>query len=808
MRVTSDLRYAFRSLARNLGFTLAVVFSLALGIGGNAAIFSVVNGLLWHPAGMEDLEQLVAPRVSYKKLNLDKIGMSATDFADIRNSKQTFSQAAMLDLEGMNYTGAASPERLQAAFVTSEWFQVFKCEPILGRGFHPEEDQPGANHVVVLSYNTWKRLFGGERSILGRAIELNRSAYRVVGVMPSDFRWPTDAALWIPIGLAPRDYGPNNRFNENYFAVARLAPGVSYGRAASVIGGLSQRVLEQVPFARGSQWRMVLEPLTEYTAGDLKKPMFILLGAVAFVLLIACSNIAGLLLVRGTARGRELAIRTALGAGRRDLMIQALVETFWLGLFGTVLGFGLAAGILRVLLGVAKTQLATELSVRIDGTVLAFTTLAGLLSAAVFGLVPALHISQLGQQYERLKEGGRSETGGPHRERARSILVTAQIALAMVLLIGSGLLLKTLANLRNVNTGFDAHQVMTASVALPASQYRDADKQAAFFQSAIDRLSDTPGMKRAAAVSTVPFAGGWGDPTGSFNIEGRLVPQGDPGFHGSARYATPGYFEAMRIPLLAGRYFDPGDRKNAQPVAIIDLNLAKRYWPNQNSLGQRLRRNSRDPWATIVGIVGHVKQTSLAADPGRGTYYFSLYQQPGTEAFLVAKGELAPAGLAQAIRSAVHTTDPSQAVFDVKSMQERIGLALGPQQFALGILMVFAMTAVTLAVTGLYGVISQSVTRRNREIGIRTAVGAERRDIMTLIIAQAMRLVLVGLAIGVAAGALLARLVANQLFAVSPVDPTTFVMTGLLLTAAALLASFVPAWRAARLDPTVALRND
>lgn len=813
MALASDLTFTLRGLHKSPGFTSAVVLSLALGIGANAAIYSVINSLLFHPAGAADPATLVAPRVNYQKLKLDKIGMSATDFADIRTSRNVFSKAAMLDMQDFNYAGSGSPERLQAALVTWQWFEVFGAQPLAGRGFHAEEDQPGANHVAVLSYATWRRLFGGDRSIIGRTLELNKAPYRVVGVMPRDFRWPAEADLWIPIGLANSAYGPENRYNENYFVIARLAPGVSYARAASAVQALTNRLLEQQRFARSAQWSMTIEPFTDYTAGNLKKPMFLLLGAVGLVLLIACSNIAGLLLVRGTGRARELAIRTALGASRGSLTKQALSEAFVLGALGTALGLALAFGLLRALLAMAKTELATTLVASIDGYVLAFAIGAGLLSTIIFGLAPAWNMSRLGQGYDQLKEGNRSQTEGTHRQTLRSTLVTAQIALALVLLVGAGLLFQTLANLRNVNAGFDPHGTMTASVALPLPEYKHPEKQIAFYRNVLDAVEKKPGIAAAGAVSAVPFAGGWGDPTASFEIEGRITAPGDPGFHGSRRYATRDYFKALRIPLMNGRLFNDGDTARGEPVAIIDAALARRYWPNQNSLGQRIKIGNESfgtfgPWARIVGIIGHVKQTSLAADSGRGAYYFPLYQQPRTETFLVANGVLPKAQLAQTIREAVHSADPAQAVFDFKTMPERIAQALGPQQFAARLLLVFAASALLLAVLGLYGVISYSVGRRTREIGIRAALGAERGSIVALVVRQAMRLVGTGVAAGLVAAALLARLAATQPFGVSPLDPATFAAIVIVLCIAGLLASAIPAWRAARVDPITALRNE
>ncbi|HSU33606.1 MAG TPA: ABC transporter permease [Bryobacteraceae bacterium] len=801
-----NFAYAFRTLAKSPGFTAAVVLSLALGIGANAAIFSVVNGLLFHPAGLGHPEQLVAPRVSYQKLGLDKISMSATDFADIRDQRQIFSQAALQTLDGFNYTGGSSPERLQGALVSSSWFDVLGSRPILGRGFLREEDQPGANHVVVLSYKLWQRSFGGDRTIVGRSVELNQTPYRVVGVMPMDFRWPAEADLWVPLGLLPQAYAQANRFNESYFVVARLAPGVSYARAASVVQGLSQRVLEQVPYARGSQWSMVLQPLTEYTAGNLRRPMFLLFGAVALVLLIACSNVAGLMLVRATARSRELTIRTALGASRADLIGQALLETALLSLLGTALGYASAFSLLDALLALTRTRLSSPLFVRVDSHVLLFTACAGVLSALLFGLVPAWHIARSQQNQSQLKDGGRSDTEGRHRQRLRTALVAGQIALASILLIGAGLLLKTLDHLQQVNTGFQSRQVMTASVALPKTTYSNDDKQIAFFRTVLSHLSQTPGITAAGAANVVPFSGG--DPTASFSIEGRIVPPTDPGFHGSSRVVTPEYFKALQIPLLAGRYFNDSDGQNGQPVALIDAELARRYWPHENPLGRRLRRGSRQSWATIVGVVGHVKQSSLAAETGRGVYYFSLYQQPQPEVFLVARGNVSSALLSKAIRRAVQASDPAQAVFDFKTMEERIALALGPQQFTAQLLLVFATVALFLAATGLYGVISYSVTRRTREIGIRTALGAEPIRVVGLVIGQAMKLVVIGLLAGLFAATFLGRLASSQLFQVSAFDPFTFAIAACVLTTAALLATALPAWRAAHIDPVTALRNE
>lgn len=805
-----NLRYALRALLRSPAFTCAAVLSLALGIGANTAIFSIVNGLFLHPAGIENPERLLAPRITYKKLGLDRVEMSAPDFEDVQKSIKIFSQAALGEVGGFNYTGGESPLRLQGGTVTWRWFDVFGAKPILGRGFRPEEDQPGANHVSVLSEATWQRIFGGDRGILGRTVELNNELYRVVGVMPAAFRWPTGADLWTPIGLPAEYFALARRFNERYTVVARLRPGVPLRAADSYMNLLSKRIADSNPqigsFIRRAEWSMNVEPFTQLADGNLRAPMLILLAAVGFVLLIACSNIAGLMLVRATGRMRELAIRTSLGATRAHLVKQAFGESLLLGGLGTVLGILLASLMLQAMITLAPREIATGVVIRLDIHVLGFAMLLGLATALLFGLAPAWHMSRLGQRYEQLKEGGRSDTEGRQRQGLRAALVAAQVALALLLLVGAGLFLKSLGNLRKVDTGFQAHGVQSASVALPVSQYSDEQKQAAFYRAVLDRLAANPALKSSAAISELPFSGG--DPTASFTIEGRVNAPGDPGPHGGIRSISARYFETMRIPLRQGRYFNEGDRRNSQPVAIIDENLARQYWPHQNPLGKRLRNSKEDGWSTIVGIVAHVKQSQLAADTTKGVYYYPLYQHPENSVFFVARGGGGPSSLRQAIQKAVHAADPRQAVFNAKTMEERINFALGPRQFAVSLLTFFAAAALLLAALGLYGVISYNVSQRTRELGIRAALGAGRPQILGMVMRQAMQLVALGALCGLLAAVVLTRLVSTQLFEVSALDPLTFVGACLALLVAALLAAYLPAWRATRVDPMTALRAE
>ena len=714
---------------------------------------------------------------------------------------------------GFNYTGGDSPERLVGSEVTWQWFDVFGATPILGRPFRAEDDQPGANQVAVLSYETWQRLFGGSRAVLGRALELNQKTYRVIGVMGPNFHWPKKAALWTPMGLPAERFTPSNRFNESFTVVARLRQGVSYQSAASFMKVLTKRAEESERdtgvFGKSAQWSMGLEPFTELNSGNLETPMLILLGAVAFVLLIACSNIAGLMLVRATGRARELAIRMSLGASRSDLIRQAFTESFVLAVVGTVLGLLAASAITQAMVAFAPKQLASGVTVEMDQYVLLFAIAVGVVTALLFGLAPAWQMSRLGQKYERLQEGGRANTEGRQKQRLRGALVVAQVGLALVLLFGAGLFIKSLRKLHDVSTGFRPQGVMSASVALPDAQYHDEDKQDAFYRALLDHLSQSAGVQAAAVVEPLPFSGD--DSSASFNVEGRATAAGEPGPHGGIRSVSANYFEVMGIPLLAGRYFTDADRKGSLPVAVIDENLARQYWPNENAIGKRLRNGNQDEWSTIVGVVAHVKHSQLAGDSAKGVYYYPLFQKAGEGAlssFVVAKGLAPPAQLGDEIRRAVQSVDAMQAVFDLKSMDERIAMALGPQQFAASLLTTFAGAALLLAALGLYGVINYNVAQRTRELGLRAALGARRSQILSMVIGYGLKLVLVGAIFGFVAAIALAKLLSAQLFEVSVFDPATFGLTALILGSVVLLAAFIPAWRATQVDPMVALRYE
>jgi predicted permease len=812
-----DFRYALRMLVKSPGFSVVAILTLALGIGANTAIFSVVNGLLLHPFGIPHPERLLAIRARYEKLNLKSIVISAPDYTFVRDNKQTFAAAAIETENDFNYAAGAWPLRLRGARVSWQWFDVFEARPLLGRVFAPEEDQPNASHEVVLAYGTWKSIFGGDSDIVGRSIQLNQQPYKIIGVMQPDFEWPSQTDLWAPLGLAPDAFTLDNIFNENYLAVARLEARVKPANAAAFLKMTSQQIRDDPRtqgYPKASGWSLFAIPFTEFVYGDVRTPLLILLGAVGLVLLIACSNVAGLLLARASARAREFAVRTALGASPWRLARQMLTESMALAFVSMVLGLVIAFQAVRALLWLAPGNLSTGLDIHLDLYVLLFTALIAGGSAIIFGAAPAWQIAFLDPQ-QNLKQGRGTGEGSAGRHRFRSGLVVAELSLALVLLASAGVFLKSLQKLKDVDVGFRPHGLMTAALALPERQYDTPDKQVAFLNSILARLSSAPGVISAAAAVPLPFSGFGG--SASFNIEGRVAPPGDPGPHGDVRGVSPRYFETMGIRLVRGRVFTDQDRRGGQPVAIIDENLAHEYWPNQDALGQRIRNGNNAPWKTIVGIVRPVRHSQVVGEEassegvegsGKGVYYFPLYQENSPATFLIARASGDPAALAGAIRVAVHDVDPGQPVSDLKTMDERIAMSMGPRRSAVTLLSVFAAMALTLAAVGLFGLIRYNVTQRTQEIGVRMALGASRSDVLRMVLGESLRLALLGVAGGLVAAFALTRVLSSLLYGVSPTDPLTFAGMALVLISVALLASSIPAQRATRVDPLVALRYE
>ena len=804
-----DIRYALRGMRRSPGFTVVMVLTLALGIGANTAIFSLVNQILLHPRGISHPERLVVVRTKYDKLNLKDVPASAPTFADARDSRAVFEHAAAMLQADVSYTSDSAPQNLQGAAVSAEWFDMYGARPILGRVFAPEEDQPDANHVVVLAHSAWLRMFGADPAVVGRTIELNQEHYRVIGVMSPAFEWPASADVWIPLALRPGTFDAGNRFNEGLTLVARRKPEVPFGQANAWLKVLSNRVLNagtpRASYARNAGWGLFGVPFIDFNAGATKTPVLILLGAVALVLLIACANSAGLMLARISARAQEMAVRAALGASRGRLIRQTLTESLLLALAGALVGLALAYGGTLLLLRLAPEDAAAGIDASPDLYVLLFTVMAAIVSGIVSGIAPAWQLARIDAN-STLKGGGRSSTSGPARQGLRSTLVIAETSLALMLLVGAGLLLRAFEQLQNVNPGFGPRGVMTGVLTLPRKQYPDGLKQSVFFRAVLERLTKTAGVAEAAIGYGIPFSQ-YGS-SGVFTIEGQTTVPGQAAPHADRQWVTPSYFSVLAIPLKRGRVFTEEDRVETMPVAVIDENLARQYWPDQDPVGKRIQ--SGKDWYTIIGIAGHVLGADLAADSGKGVIYFNPFQNKQALGifWILAKTSGSTTNMAAAIREAVRAADPNQPVHDFKTLDEMVSNSLAPRRFVTRLLGFFAVTALFMAALGLYGVISYSVTRRTREIGIRIALGARPGSVLLGVLAQGLRLTGAGVAAGLAGSLVINRLLASQLFQVSAFDPLIFASMAAALLVAALLASYLPARRAVRVDPLSALRAE
>ena len=804
-------RYSLRQFRKSPAFTITAVLTLALGIGANIAVFSVTNAVLLNPSGIPHPERVVALRAKYAMGDLANISMSAPDVGDAMDAGNLFDAVAAMKPGAFNYTpSGTTPTKIDAALVTYRWFDVFEARPALGRSFRAEEDVPEANHEVILSYATWKNRFGSDPNIVGRKLMLNEQAYEVIGVMGPEFNWPNTAEMWAPLGLKPEIFHDSkNRYNENLFAVGRMKRGITVDQVNSYLNLKASQVVTSEgasSYAKASGWGMFSMPLIEYMSGSLRKPLVILIGAVALVLLIACANIAGLQLARASGRQREVSIRIALGASRFRLMQQALIESALLAAAGAALGVVIANISIPLLLAAAPTSLSANLKVQIDLPVLAFITAAGVVCAILCSIAPAWHMTHT-RWFQSLQEGGRSETASKARQHLRSALVVCEIAVAMLLLTGAGLLVRSLHRVEQVDTGFDARQVATAVVSLPKSKYKEDAQREAFFSALEDQLRAQPGISDVAIADCVPFLDMCG--SASFNIVGRPQAPNDPGPHGYIRQITPGYFSTLKIPVLRGRTFTQSDRANTQPVVVIDDVLARQYWPNEDPIGQYLSFGGNTPKVQIIGIVAHARHSSLESDGSEGFYYFAMAQLPATDAAIAVRSSITDlSAVASEIQSAVRAVDPNQPIYDVKNLEQRVNDSLLGRRFLVVLLSIFAGLSLLLSTLGLYGVINYGVKLRVREIGIRMALGAQRNDVLQLILRQGVRLALAGLVLGLIGVFVAGRTLASLLYQVSLFNPLTLLTTSVLLAGTVLLASYLPARRAAQLDPMRTLRED
>jgi putative ABC transport system permease protein len=806
-----DLRFAARMLWKNPAFTVVAVIALALGVGANTAIFSVVNAVLLKPLAYANPGELVLINHNYRKIDL-KASVSAPGYAHYRDNAKSFSDVSAFTAWNVNLTGEGEPERLEGMTVTANLFPMLGAHAAQGRTFSAEESQPGNNKVVVLSDAFWRRRFGGLSGVVGKTITLNGENYTVAGIMPPGFQFGRELGpgpdIWSPIAFTPQDLNPNNLTNEYLAVLARLKPGVTAEQAQAELDSIAVNLRRQyMPGADESNWGLLLTPLDESIVGNIRTALLVLLGAVLLVLLIACANVANLLLARAASRQKEVAVRMALGASRWRLVRQLLTESLLLALAGGSLGLLLAMWCVDLLLKLNNTMIPRTGEIGLDRNVLLFTLGVSLLTGIVFGLAPAFQASKVNLQ-NTLKEGGRSGRAGIRRG-VRNALVVAEISLAVVLLVGAGLLIRSFLQLQQVNPGFQPQGVLAMQVSLPPTKYAERPQKAAFAQQMLDEVRALPGVKSAAAITSLPMSG-WNQ-SGSFRIEGKVIEQGQSSPHGDRWLATDEYFQTMSIPLVRGRYFEAHDTADAPGVVIIDEELARKYWPGEDPVGKRItfEGGAQQPrWREVVGIVGHVKNERLEGE-SRVQYYVPYAQRANSaDLFVVARTDGDPASLAGAVRGAIMSVDKDLPVYRVMTMEQMVSDSLAQRRFSMFLLGVFAALALVLAVVGLYGVMSYAVAQRTHEIGLRLALGAQAMDILKMIVGQGMFLVGVGLAAGLVGALALTRVMTSLLYGVSATDPLTYVGIALLLAVVALVASYVPARRATKVDPMIALRYE
>lgn len=792
-----DLRYGIRMLFKYPGFTLAAVLTLALGIGANTAIFSVINGVLLRPLPYPQPERLVTLRSQESLPDLD----------DIKAQSQSFEALGGAVMQPQDFTGESDPVQVQAALVNADLFKALGAEPAIGRIISTDEDRDGGERVVVLSHKFWQQHFGGNRNAIGGQIPLSGNNYTVIGVMPAGFAMPLENPdVWVALRVA-NPVAAKVRGVHFLRTYLRLKPGVNVAQAQAEMDGINSWLAKTYPDENKERNRR-LTALHERVTGEARPALLILFGAVGLVLLVACANFSSLLLARSAARQQELAIRSALGAVRTRLVRQVLTESVLLAILGGAGGLVLAMWGVDLLMALKPADLPLVTTVGIDGRVLAFTFGVSILTGIVFGLVPALSASRLNLN-EVLKEGGRSATGGMTRHRVRSLLVVSEIALALMLLIGAGLLIKGFWRLRSVDPGFSTENLLTMRIELPESRYKEIPRQTQFRQNLLDRLNALPGVQ-AAMVSELPLSGE--QLTHNFIIDGRPpLPVGEePELN--VRSVGGDYFHTMTIPIIQGRDLTSQDRAETQKVGVVNQRFVQQYFPDENPLGKRIRwaRGETPEWMTIVGVVGDVKHFGLN-QPEEPAVYYSYFQsdQPWKRwMYLVVHSKADPSTLANLVKSEIRGEDKLLPVTKVKFMTEVLSSSIASQRFNLTLMSIFAITALLLAAVGIYGVIAFSVTQRSHEIGIRIALGAQTADVLKVVLGQGLKLALIGVSLGLAGAFAITRLMASLLFGVSATDPATFMVIAALLTGVALLASYIPARRATRVDPMVALRYE
>lgn len=807
-----DLLYGLRRLAQSPGFTLVAALSLAIGIGGNSAIFSVANALLLRPLPYLDADRLVILWNRSPGLNIEQDWFSLGQYLDIKLENRVFEQVAVTLGGSFNLTGEGIPEHVEGARVSSSLFPLLGAQPALGRVFLPEDDEKGKAQSVILSHGFWQRRFGGDRNVVGRALRLNDQNFMIAGVLQPGFSlgkeiMPTvngiqraDVLLSLPLSEADR----SKRGGEDFNIFAKLKPGITIAAAQAEMNTIAEQMKRQYPdnYPANGGLTLSVVPLLDQVVGEIRRSLYVLLGAVGVVLLIACANVANLLLARATVRRKEIAIRTAVGASRVRIIRQLLTESVALSLLGGLIGLGIAIGMVKALHLFGSAGIPRLAEVGVDGRVLSFTFLVSVLTGLVFGMAPALRTSRVDLN-ESLKEGGRHATGGsPHR--LRNLLVVAEVALSLIVLICAGLLIRSYRHIVNANPGFNPRNVLSLKLSLSSTRYPTPESVFNFYKQLGEQVKQLPGVESMGMSYSLPFSAtsaAWGPIT----VEGYVPRAASELIISNERFVTPDQLRAMGMPLIKGRFLDERDIKGAPDVTLVNEAFARRFWPNEDPIGKRIQRAGQGPWRMVVGIVRDEKQVSLENEPAISAFH-PIDQFTIRSRYLIARTTGDPGAMLAPITREVHKLDPELPVYDADTMEERLRKILARRRFAVVLLGIFASVALLLSAMGIYGVMNYWVTQRTHEIGIRMALGAPPGNILRLVIRQAMLLVSAGIALGLAGGVLFTRYLSSLLFGVGPTDLMTFLALALLLAAIAFVSGYLPARRAARVDPMIALR--
>ncbi|HWQ55964.1 MAG TPA: ABC transporter permease [Bryobacteraceae bacterium] len=803
-RIVDDLRHGWRMLRKTPVFTCVAVLTLALGIGANSAIFTLINAALLRPLPFPEPERLVLVWEDTSMFGLKDSPVAMGNYMEWRAQNRVFEEMGALERRSFRLTGRGEAQQIAGSVVTASLLRTLGTQPVLGRLFREDEDRPGTPKTVLLSDGFWRREFGGDPGILGRTARINDEPYTVAGVMPSGIRFPDNLnEIWVPAGASydPRDFSDKGRHNA--MVVARLKPGVSLARANEDIGAIARSLERQFPDSNAKVGAFVA-PLREHLVADLRSILMVLAGAVGFVLLIACANIANLLLSRASNRRREMAIRAAIGASRSRIVRQLLTENLLLSGGGALCGLAIAVWGVKILATTLPAGISGISAVTVDGRVLAFTLAVSLLTGLLFGLAPAFELTRV-DLHHTLKQGGAKQASAAGSRRIERVLVVSEVALAFMLAVGAALLMQSFAQLRGTDPGFQTTGILTMKTPLSRAQYRDQAKRSDFHRQVLERVGALPGVVSAGFTNGIPLVTK-GDVHG-FNIEGR--PRLSGGVYSNANYrvVTPNYLATIGIPLREGRYLDTHDTPEAPLVALVNEALQRKFWAGEGALGKRFRFGSTSRWITIVGVVRDVKQAGLD-QPSRPEMYLAAAQSPTWLGELAIRTKGNPKSLAAAVRREIRAVDQDVPVTDVRTMEEVLDREVFQRRAQMLLLAVFAALALLLASLGIYGVLAYLVARRTKEIGIRIALGASPRDVLVLVAGQGVGLSMAGIAAGAAGALVLAQVMSKLLFGIAATDGPTFVGVGVLLVAVASAASLIPARRAMRLDPNVALREE